>query len=210
LAENDKPKLPFFLSEKEFFQMTGHWHRHRRVLIAGDLNSESLRKTSLELIKLENVKIEPITLMIESGGGNMVPTQQLEDTINMLNSPVDVIVFGDCASMAVDLIQMCRRRMMLPSARLLVHYIRNRQPWICDDPEQLETDIRYFRERLTEDRERRFALYEKRTGLPRPKLAEMFRHGEVHQAYFSAKQAVELRLVDEIVTDFKLFPKKSE
>lgn len=206
--KNGKPELPFFLSEKDVAQMTGYWHASRRVMLSGDLNKESLRNVSLQLAKLDYAKTEPITLMIESGGGDVTPTQQLEDVFSMLNSPVDALVIGNCASMAVDLVQMCRKRLIMPSARMLVHYIRHGQQWICDDLDQLESDIAYFRARTREIAERRLALYERRTSLSRQKLQEIFRQGEVHSVYFSAKQALELNLVDEIVTDFKLFPHK--
>lgn len=205
---SDIPQLPFFLNQKEFIGITGYLHGNRRVLISGELNNDSLKKTTLELIKLEYDEVAPILIVIESGGGQMTPSLQFADTISMLNSPIDIVTIGDCTSMAVDIVQMCRKRYMLPSSRLLVHYIRNLQPWIFDDPERLETDIRYFHERLVESREFRFSLYEKRTGLPRTKLEEMFRHGEVHGAYFSAKQAIEHGLADEILTDFKFLPIK--
>ena len=208
MSENDNLKLPFFLSDNEMIQWTGYWHSCRRILITGELNSDSLKKSSLELIKLDYENSEPITIMIESGGGSVVPTHQFEDMMSVLNSPVDIIIMGNCASIAVDLVQMCRRRMILPSARMLVHYIRNEQRWVCDDMDQMEVDIGYFRERMRSTGERRLNLYTKRTGLSRERIRELFRHGEVHQSYFSAEQAIELKLADEIVSDFKLFPRK--
>jgi len=208
MADNDKQKLPFFVSSDEIMQWTGYWHAHRRILVSGEFTGDSLKKTSLELTKLDYENSMPITLMIESGGGSVVPTHQLQDIISVLNSPVDALVIGDCASMAVDLVQMCRRRLMLPSARMLIHYVRNEQRWICDDLEQLDGDIKYFRERMTETAKRRLGLYVKRTGFSPAKIREIFRHGEMHGSYFSAKQALEMHLVDEIVTNFKLFPRK--
>lgn len=210
MPENDKPSLPFFLKDSDIASWTGRWHSHRRVLVSGELTDESIRKTSLELIKLGFMGDEPITLMIQSGGGTVIPTQQLGDIIKSLNCPVDALVIGDCASMGVDLVQMCRERILLPNSRMLVHYVRHGQTWICDDPERVDGDIAYFRERIRETAENRILLYERRTGLSREKLAEMFRHGEVHRAYFSAKQCIEMNLADEIITDFKLFPKSEE
>ena len=206
---DNEARLPFFVSKEEYAQMVGCWHSIRRVLVSDDLNEEMLTHTRLELLKLDFVNNEPITLIIQSGGGTVIPTYQLEDVIQGLNSPVDALVMGDCASMAVDLLQMCRRRLMLPSARLLIHYIRYRQRWICDDFDQLDIDFKYFRERNEEIAMRRLDLYMKRTGLPREKITEIFRHGEIHEAYFSAQQALKLCLVDEIVTDFKFFPRKN-
>jgi len=106
MAENNK--RPFFLSEKDIETWTGYWHAHRRVLVNGKLDEDSLKKTALELLKLDYQSNEPITLMIESCGGEVVPTQQLEDIMSALNSPVDALIIGDCASMDIDLVQMCR------------------------------------------------------------------------------------------------------
>lgn len=181
---------------------------YRRVILQGELNAKSLSKAGGDLVKLEMQSSEPITLLLGSGGGDMDPTRQFIDTIESLNSPVDVVVMGDCASMAVDIVQMCRRRMMTPNARMLTHYIRSRQPWIIDDPDLLEKDISRFREFLCDVREERFRLYEKRTRLSRERLLELFRYGQVHGLYFSAKQALEYGFVDEIISDFKLFPDK--
>jgi ATP-dependent Clp protease protease subunit len=207
VAENNKP-LPFFLNNKDIAYWTGRWHAIRRVMLSGEMNFESLKEVTLQLMKLEADKTAPITLMIDSPGGKVVPTHQLEDTIYALNSPVDAVVIGDCASMATDLVQMCRRRLMLPSSRMLVHYIRNDQFWVCDDLDQLDKDINFFRERMREMKERRLVLYTKRTGLTSEEIAMLFRQGEVHRSYFTAKQAVDMKLADDIVTDFKLFPSK--
>lgn len=207
MPEN-KPGLPPFLTEKDIAFWTGKWHAVRRVLVQGELNLESLGKTTLELMKLDAERTAPITLMISSGGGKVISAHQLEDTINALNSPVDALMIGDCASMAVDLMLMCRKRMMLPSARLLVHYVRNDQFWVCDDLQQLEQDIVYFRDRMRETADRRMNLYVRRTGLTKEKIAELFRQGEVHKMYFIAKQAMEMNLIDEVVTDFKFFPER--
>jgi ATP-dependent Clp protease protease subunit len=208
MSENNKPNLPFFLKDSEVASWAGRWHAHRRILVSGELTNKSIERTSLELIKLGYMNDdEPITMMIQSVGGTVIPTQQLGDVINFLNCPVDALVIGDCTSMGVDLVQMCRKRLLLPNSRMLVHYVRHGQTWICDDPDQVDGDIAYFRERIREIAENRILLYQRRTGLSRERLGEMFRHGEVHQAYFSARQCIELNLADEIVTDFKLFPK---
>lgn len=210
MPDPKKPDLPFFLSHNEIANWTGHWHANRRVMISGELSPDSLKNTSLELIKLSYKSDEPITLMIESGGGNVIATHHLGDVISMLECPVDALVIGNCASMAVDLVQMCRRRVLMPSARMLVHYIRNDQLWVCDDVDQLENDITYFRERMKEIAERRLELYTRRTGFSREKISDMFRQGEVHRVFFTAKQAIALGLADEIATDFKIFKKKTE
>lgn len=196
-----------FLLPRDIAKMTGYLHAHRRVYL-GSLNQKSLSKAALELTKISFENDEPITILLQSDGGEVIPTQQFQDAIKMIHAPVDVVVIGDCCSMAVDLVQMCRKRMILPSARMLTHFIRNRQQWIQDDVDRLDKDFEYFRATVRRIYEQRLVLYERRTGLTRERILDLFRHGEVHGAYFTAEQCLELNLVDEIITDFKLFPKK--
>ncbi len=206
---NEATPEAFFLNNREIAQMIGCLHANRRIMITGYISDKSMRRASLELIKLDFESNDPITLIIESEGGSLAPAKHFFDAITMVNSPVDAIAMGDCSSVAVDLLQVCRKRMLLPSTRLLIHYIRNTQRWIADDLERLEADIEHFRRSMRDIKEERHALYAKRTGLSEEKLFEIFRYGETHSAFFSAKQAVELNLADEIVLDFKLFPKKT-
>lgn len=205
---NEERKLPFFLSDGDVRKWTARLHQQRRIPVCGRLSKDSVDEVALALTKLDYDSFEPILLMIESGGGPIVPVQQLQDTIGLLNSPVDALVLGDCASAAVDLVQMCRKRFILPSARMLVHYIRHDQRWICDDPDQLDEDLDLFRQETRELAKRRLDLYTSRTGLSSGEIRKIFRQGEVHQAFFSANQALKFNFVDEILTNFKLFPKK--
>lgn len=201
---NSVPKeVSLFFREGDDAKMLGNLHAMRRVLLTGDLTEASFQRLRLELIKLELQEKAPITILLESIGGDVVASLQFQDTISMLKSPIDILAIGNCASTAVDVMQMCRKRYMLPNARLLVHYVRHTQRWICDDPAQMEVDLEHFRKGTAEMREQRLALYG-RTGKTRKKITEMFRYGEVHEAYFSATQAIKLGLADKIMKDFKL------
>lgn len=184
-------------------------HKHRCILVGERITDYGLDKAAEGLVRLDAESNEPILLIIKSKGGETFPALQFADVINALNSPVDALMMGDSASAAVDIMQMCRKRLLTPSARILVHYVRLQRLWVLDDAERLKTDIQYFEETSNELLERRYNLYEKRTGHSREKLAEMFRQGEVHQMYFSAHQAVNLKLADSIVSDFKFFPKEA-
>jgi ATP-dependent protease ClpP protease subunit len=206
----DSKNLPFFLNEKVIAQWSGRWHAHRRALITGRIDVEMVKKLELQLATLDDEKIAPITLMLHSLGGEADPTQQVQDIIEMLQSPVYGIAIGDNASAAVDILQMCERRLVRPNSRLLVHYARCSRGWVCDDPEYFATDRSWVEESMAALRAQRFALYERRTGLSKEELLLMFRQGEAHGNFFSADQAVKIGLADEIVRDFKLFPRPEE
>jgi ATP-dependent protease ClpP protease subunit len=198
----------FFWNEKKTIALTSELHSQRRVLIQERLTEQLLRKKAQELLMLEMQNNDPITLIIASPGGEAIPVQQFGSIIAGLHSPVDTLAMGNCASGAVDLLQMGRRRQILPTAQLLIHYARTPQMWICDDLERLDEDLRCFRERAAALYNQRQVLYQSRTGLPIEKIKEMFRYGEVQQASISATQALKMNLVDEILTDFKLLPAK--
>ncbi len=183
---------------------------NRRISISGELTENSIRAVAESLLSLECKNNEPITLIIDSCGGAVFPTQQLGDLIQSINSPVDGIAISDCASMAVDLLQMCRRRMLRPSARVLVHFIRHRPTLVCDDENRITEYLKTVADDMRHIAAARLNLYMRRTGLPAENIFAMFRHGETHSYFMTAQQALQMGLADEIVTDFKLIPKHAE
>lgn len=182
----------------------------RRILVTGELTDNSVRAVAESLLLLECKNNDPITLIIDSCGGTVIPTQQLGDVISSMRSPVDGIVISDCASMAVDLLQMCRRRMLRPAARVLVHFIRHRPTLVCDDEHRIGDYLKIVAEDMRNIAATRLDLYKRRTGKTAEEIYTMFQRGELHGYFLTAPQAVQMGLADEIVADFKLIPKHAE
>jgi hypothetical protein len=91
-----------------------------------------------------------------------------------------------------------------------VHYLRSNCLFVVENGEQLKIALELFKGVVESGNERLCALFEKRTKLPREQIMEIFRFGEIHKNFLSATQAVDLGFADEVVSDFKLFPRKKE
>lgn len=190
---------------KNLEAIKGYYCAYRKIPFVGKIEEEYIQQVALLMAVMDYESNNRITLLMNSGGGSVDYGFQLGDAINSLNSPVDAIAFGDNASMAVDVLQMCAKRYLLPNTRLLIHYVRHSKEFIGDDEKLFATDIDLVRQHMAEYREKRLRLYERRTKMRRKKLQELFRFGEIHHEYISAEQAVRLGLADKILTDFKLF-----
>lgn len=72
----------------------------RIINIFGDITEEMSKKVVKELIKLDYLSNNPITIVINSAGGNCIDGLAIVDAMNMCNSPVHTIITGMSASMA--------------------------------------------------------------------------------------------------------------
>ena len=67
---------------------------------------------------------EPITLTIDSTGGNLFAARFIADAIRFSEAPVHGVVVGAAFSGAFQVLQACHRRLAYPSARFMFHYGR--------------------------------------------------------------------------------------
>lgn len=192
----------------------------RRIPVIGKISEEMIDQISLTLLTLEvenrkeieeGKNLDPaITLLIHSPGGDVDSTLRLKNVIDGLNSPVDALVIGYAQSMAADIVQMCRKRMMLSYSHLFCHFVRHGFHLIADFDEPTELEFRAFNQRAMDSKRKREELYMARTGKSREEVLELFTLGEKFNIYFTAEEALKRNLIDEIVTDFKFLPRASK
>lgn len=184
---------------------------NRAVLVAGEIRESLLDEIRLKLIGLEKESMdkdreERILLLIDTPGGDVDTTYQLGDFIDCLSSPVDGLVVGHAGSMGADLLQMCRKRMMLPNATLFHHFTRTGFNFILRGNKVSEQDIRDLCQKAQSNHDNRVALYQKRTGMTKRQVFDLFRQGEDAKIDINPKQALEMGLIDGIEKDFRFFP----
>lgn len=198
----------FFSIKGVLDEAKGYLAAHRRIPLLGEINERLISHVTGMLIQMDYEKTAPITLLIHSPGGDCEWGYHLQNAIGSLNSPVDGLVVGRAASMAVDILQMCRKRLALPNSRLYCHFVRIGFELVSDTDEFGMDEARALREKALYVKREREALYAKRTGLKIKDVQRLFRNGEVYKLDLSAEQALQRKLIDEIVHDFKLFPGK--
>lgn len=76
---------------------------------------------SLLIMDKENHR--PITLYINSPGGDVISGLQIIDTMYSLQSEVYTVCTGQCASMAAVILSAGEKRMILPHARVMIHQV---------------------------------------------------------------------------------------
>ena len=93
----------------------------RNLQLFGSVTETSSNLLAVQLRTLDATSSKPISLWINSDGGDVVSAFMLYDTIRLLRSPVHGYVVGRAYSCAVLVFQACDRRMMAPNAYLMFH-----------------------------------------------------------------------------------------
>jgi len=112
-AETKKPEEPL----NERFLKT------RTVLLVGEIDKDLSEKVVRQLLLLESISEEPITLLIDSPGGDVYAGFSIFDVIRFIKAPVRIVGIGLVASAAaLILIAVPKdRRFGLPNSSYLIH-----------------------------------------------------------------------------------------
>lgn len=136
---------------------------------------------------------KPISLYIDSPGGNADAGLDICDMIRHSRAPVIGVVYRQAYSMAAVILQACSTRKCMRNAAILIHSIR-----LCEAPlDELEDDLE---KTLAKTRKCQAAVNEiiqSRTGFSDEKMREINKKDE----FFSAEQALKLGLIDEILDE---------
>jgi ATP-dependent Clp protease protease subunit len=102
---------------------------HRIVLVHGPLDQERATELAAALLTLDAESGEPVTVRLDSPGGDLGAGLMLADTIDVMRAPVLVDCVGRVDGAAVAVVTAGRRRQASPHARF--HLV---EPWV--DPGQ--------------------------------------------------------------------------
>ena len=132
-----------------------------------------------------------ISLYINSPGGSITAGMAIYDTMQFIRPDVTTICVGQCASMGALLLTAGAhgKRFALPNSRILIH-----QPWAGQFQGQA-TDLERAAEEILRQRARIDQLLADATGQP----VERIHRDTERDTWFSATEAKEYGLVDEVV-----------
>lgn len=154
---------------------------HTLILQIAKINGEDFRKPVEERV--------PITLIINSGGGNAIIGMSLVNVIQNSITPVIGVCLGLCASMAFGIYAVCHTRLAVPDAVFMVHDGYESCP-ITTTTKARDWDK--FSPRLDERYNRAIAS---RTKFTVKELNEI----SPHDNWFFADELVEMDMVDGII-----------
>lgn len=184
--------VPFgeYLAESRLFEK-------RKVFISEAITSKSAKRFISELLALDADKPgEPITLFVNSPGGEVNSGFALFDTIRFIQSPVTIINTGLCASIAtvINVAAKKDRRWSMPNARFLIH-----QPLIPGQVYGQASDLEITAKEILKTREKINHLLSKETGTPLAKVEK----DTIRDYWMNAQEALEYGLITKIVESYK-------
>ena len=166
---------------------------NRVVFLIGEINHVSASRVMMQMLYLENLKRgQEINFYINSPGGSVDDTLALYDTIRFLSSPVSTYCIGRAYSGGAILLTAGAegKRFILPHAKVMIH-----QPYggLTGQAE----DIRIQAEQIIKSKRQLNEIIAKHTG----KTVDQVQEDSERDRYFSAEEAKEYGLVDEVLTE---------
>ncbi len=168
--------------------------KSRTVMLTGEVNDRSAREVMNQLLLLEDdAPKEPITLIVNSGGGSVNAGFAIYDLMRFVRSPIRVLCAGLTASIATIILLGAPKgkRFSLPNTKLLIH-----QPLIPMEVYGPASDLEITAHEILETRARINELLAQECG---QELEKVTRDTE-RDYWMTAKEAVDYGLIDGIVT----------
>ena len=174
-------------------QIQSSFLESRKVLLWGEVSDRSARDLTEKLLYLENSNPgKDITFYINSPGGSITAGMAIFDTMQLISSPITVVVTGMAASMGSILLCGATKgqRFLYPHSRVLIH-----QPLITGRMQATAVDINIQAQEMEKLREELNGILARTSGQPLEKIQK----DTDRDFYLNASEAIEYGLADEIV-----------
>lgn len=165
----------------------------RKIFLWGAVTDESAKDLTEKLLYLEaTAPGKEIFFYINSPGGSITAGMAVYDTMQLITSPVTVIVTGMAASMGSILLSGAKkgRRLLYPHSRVLIH-----QPLISGRFTGPATDINIQALEMEKLRTELNQILADASGQPLERITQ----DTDRDFYLNAKEAIEYGLADRIV-----------
>jgi ATP-dependent Clp protease, protease subunit len=169
--------------------------RLRDVYIVGDIEKDTARSAIERLREMANDNDRPITVYINSAGGNVTDGLAIHDTIRQIvhcGVEVTIVVQGMAYSMGSVVLQAASngRRLALPHSWIMIHEPAKWAGW------QSTSAAAQHLDRLKQMQKQIYEILSKRSGKP---LQKIIRDTKRTDFYLDSKMALEYGLIDAIV-----------
>lgn len=169
--------------------------RLRDIYLIGDIEKDVARVTIERLRELANEGPGPITLYINSAGGNVTDGLAIHDAIRHLTSgglEVSVVVQGMAYSMGSIVLQAASpgRRLAFPHSWIMIHEPAKWAGW------QSTTAAAQHLDRLKQMQSQIYRILSERSGKP---LRQIIRDTKRTDFYLDAARAKEYGLIDDVL-----------
>ena len=164
--------------------------KDRIIIMAGEIDDVNSNTIVAELLYLDSINHDDISLYINSPGGSVTAGMAIYDTMNYIKSDVSTICVGMAASMGAFLLSSGKKgkRYALPNSEVMIH-----QP--LGGAQGQATEIKIAAERILKLKDTLNTLLSKNTGKPLEEVSK-----DTERDYFlSAEDALDYGLIDKII-----------
>ncbi len=164
--------------------------KDRIIILSGEIDDNLANSIVGQLLYLDSVNHDDISLYINSPGGSITSGMAIYDTMNFVKSKVSTICIGMAASMAAFLLSSGEKglRYGLPNSEVMIH-----QP--LGGAQGQATEIKIAAERILKLKKKLNKILSENTGQSLSKIEE-----DTERDYFlSAEESLKYGLIDKII-----------
>jgi len=164
--------------------------KDRIVILNGEINDNTANVIVAELLYLDSLSNDDISLYINSPGGSITSGMAIYDTMNFIKSDVSTICVGMAASMAAFILSVGKKgkRFILPNAEVMIH-----QP--LGGAQGQATEIKIVAERILKLKEKLNRILSEKTG----KNIEVIDKDTERDYFMDSNEALNYGIVDKIL-----------
>lgn len=171
--------------------------KERRLFLIGEVNEDSCNELVKELMYLEfQDDSKPITLFINSPGGDVQAGLSVYDAIRLMKSPVRTVCMGMAASMGaiIYLAGDEKERYMMPHAKIMIHDPAYGHKDISHrKPHEIQTQL----DDLNKCREKLACIIAERSGHDLNEIYEVTKN----DTYYDSMEAIDFGLAAKVVNN---------
>lgn len=164
--------------------------KDRIIILSGEITDEGSNSVIAQLLYLNSLNHDDISLYINSPGGSITAGMAIYDTMNFIDSDVSTICLGMSASMAAFILAAGKKgkRFILPNGEVMIH-----QP--LGGASGQATEIKIAAERILKLKRKLNEILAKNTN---KEIQEVEKDTE-RDYFLDAKEALDYGLVDKII-----------
>ena len=164
--------------------------KNRIILLTGEIDDILANSVVAQLLYLDSLNHDDISLYINSPGGSVTAGMAIYDTMNFIKSDVSTICLGMAASMAAFLLSSGekKKRYILPNAEVMIH-----QP--LGGAQGQATEIKIAAEHILKTRDKLNEILARNTG----QKIETIQKDTERDNFMDSKESLDYGLVDKII-----------
>ena len=168
--------------------------KDRIILLRVELDHNCANSVIAQLLYLDSLNNEEISLYINSPGGSVTSGMAIYDTMNFVKSDVSTICLGMAASMGAFLLSSGKKgkRYALPNSEIMIH-----QP--LGGAKGQATEIKIAAEQILKTKEKLNKILSENTGQDFKKVEQ----DTERDHFLDANEALDYGLIDKIITQKK-------